>query len=94
MLRLKKRITSHFLYAHGITPPHSKIDLITDFESFLHKCDLENQELLIMGDLNCDFSQSPADSNTCKLQLLSLLYQLEQLIIEPTRITGTSATSD
>ena len=46
-----------------------------------------------MGDLNCDVSKTPPpQSNTRKLQFLSLLYQLDQLISEPTRVTGTSAT--
>ena len=45
-----------------------------------------------MGDLNCDVSKFPSESNTRKLQFLSLLYQLDQLISEPTRVTGTSAT--
>ena len=45
-----------------------------------------------MGDLNCDVSKLPSESNTRKLQFLSLLYQLDQLISEPTRVTGTSAT--
>ena len=45
-----------------------------------------------MGDLNCDVSKIPPESNTRKLQFLSLLYQLDQLISEPTRVTGTSAT--
>ena len=39
-----------------------------------------------MGDLDCDISKSPPESNTWKLQFLSLLYQLDQLISEPTRV--------
>ena len=45
-----------------------------------------------MGDLNCDILKSPCESHTRKLQFLSSLYQFDQLIDEPTRITGTSAT--
>jgi hypothetical protein len=45
-----------------------------------------------MGDLNCDISKFPQDSNARKLQFLSSLYQLDQLINEPTRVTSTSAT--
>ena len=73
-------------------PPNSNTNLLDDFETFLHKCDLANEELIIMGDLNCDVSKFPPESNTRKLQFLSLLYQLDQLISEPTRVTGTSAT--
>jgi hypothetical protein len=53
---------------------------------------LENKELIIMGDVNCDFFKSPPDAHTRKLQFLSSLYQFDQLINEPTRVTGTSAT--
>jgi hypothetical protein len=53
---------------------------------------LENKELLLMGDLNCDVSKFPPDAHTRRLQFLSCVYQLEQLINEPTRVTRTSAT--
>ena len=45
-----------------------------------------------MGDLNCDVSKFPPDAHTRRLQFLSCVYQLEQLINEPTRVTRTSAT--
>ena len=45
-----------------------------------------------MGDLNCDISKFPQDSDARKLQFLSSLYQLDQLINEPTRVTTTSTT--
>jgi hypothetical protein len=55
------------------------------------RCDLENKEILLMGDLNCDVSKFPPDAHTRRLQFLSCVYQLEQLINEPTRVTRTSA---
>ena len=92
-VEIKKPYNKSFLVcAWYMRPPNSNTTLLDDFEVFLHKCDLANQELLIMGDLNCDVSKSPPESNTRKLQFLSLLYQLDQLIDEPTRVTGTSAT--
>ena len=45
-----------------------------------------------MGDLNCDVSKFPPDAHTRRLQFLSCVYQLEQLINEPTRVTRASAT--
>ena len=59
---------------------------------FLRKCDLENKELILLGDLNCDTSKSPPDANTRKLEFLLTLYQFDQLINEPTRVTKASAT--
>ena len=91
-VEIKKPYNKSFLVCAWYRPPNSNTNLLDDFEVFLHKCDLANQELIIMGDLNCDVSKTPPESNTRKLQLLSLLYQLDQLISEPTRVTGTSAT--
>ena len=59
---------------------------------FLCKCDLENKELMIVGDINCDFVKPIPDSHTRRLQLSCSLYQLDQLITEPTRLTKRSAT--
>ena len=81
-----------FLVNSWYRPPNSESCLFDEYEIFLQKCDLENKELIIMGDVNCDFFKSPPDAHTRKLQFLSSLYQFDQLINEPTRVTGTSAT--
>ena len=91
-VQTKKLRSKSFLVCIWYRPPNSNIGLMADFESFRHNCDAGNHELLIMADLNCDFQKSPMDSSTKRLQLLSSLYQLDQLISEPTRVTGTSAT--
>ena len=44
-----------------------------------------------MGDFNCDTDKLSPDHNTRKLLLLSALYQLDQLINEPTRVAKSSA---
>ena len=59
---------------------------------FLSKCDNEDKELILIGDLNCDVSKNVPDAHTCKLQFLGSLYQIDQLIKECTRLTPTSAT--
>ena len=91
-IEIKKPHNKSFLVCAWYRPPNSSTNLFDDFETFLNSCDLENHELLIMGDLNCDISKFPLDFNARKLQLLSSLYQLNQLIDEPTRVTSTSAT--
>ena len=50
-LEIKKTHNKSFLVCAWYRPPNSNTILFTDFESFLSKCDLENYELLIMGDL-------------------------------------------
>ena len=53
---------------------------------------MENKELIIVGDLNCDVNKVPLDSPTHKLQTLSSLYQLTQVINDPTRVMETTST--
>ena len=64
------------------------IDLFTEYSSFVEKCD--NKELIILGDMNCDYLKDPIDPHTRKLRFFSSVYQLEQLILEPTRVTDKS----
>ena len=72
-------------------PPNSEMKIFDSFEIFLKKCDAESKELLIIGDINCNILKSLRDSNTNKLMFLTVLYNLEQLIKEPTRVTNTSS---
>ena len=46
-----------FLVSTWYRPPNSDIKTFDDYESFLDKCDLENKELIIVGDYNCDMSK-------------------------------------
>ena len=60
---------------------------------FINKCEIESKELLVLGDLNCDWNKTPLDSHTQKLKNICVLYQLKrQIIDEPTRVTMSSAT--
>jgi hypothetical protein len=51
-----------------------------------------SKQLIISDDMNCDYSKINSEAHTQKLQFISSTYQLEQLILEPTRVTNTSAT--
>ena len=68
-------------------PPNSQANIFDLWAGFLPKCDLENKELILLGDLNCDVSKSVPDAHTCKLELLCSLYQIHQFIKESTRLT-------
>ncbi len=91
-VEISRPCSKPFLVSTWYRPPGSVTRLFDDFETFLRRCDLENKELLLMGDLNCDVSKSPPDAHTRRLLFLSCIYQFEQLINEPTRVTRTSAT--
>ena len=45
-----------------------------------------------MRDLNCDMIATRYDYDTCKLESITDVYGLQQLITEPTRVTPTSST--
>ena len=81
-----------FLLGTWYRPPNSDIGLFDDCASFLEKCDYESRQLIILGDMNCDYSRSPIGPHTERLQFLSSMYQFQQLILEPTRLTDKSST--
>ena len=73
-------------------PPNSDMSLFNEYDVFLQKCESENKELIVIGDINCDVMKSPPDAHTQQLNFLSSLYQLDQLINKPTRETKKSST--
>ena len=91
-IEIVKPHNKSFLVSTWYRPPKSDVCLFNDFETFLRKCDLENLEVILIGDLNCDILKHPPEIHTRKLNFLSSLYQYKQLINEPTRVTRTSAT--
>jgi len=64
-----------------------------EYEKFVQRCDIEHKQLVLMGDINSDYSKTPLDVHARALQLISSVYQLEQLIKEPNRVTKSSATT-
>ena len=66
--------------------------MFDNFEIFIQKCELEDKEMIVLGDLNCDVIKSPCDTHTTKHLNICTLYQPKQFIGQPTRVTKTSAT--
>ncbi len=91
-VEINRQHSRPFLITTWYRPPNSELDIFNNFELFPFKCDMENKELIIVGDLNCDVNKVPLDSPTHKLQTLSSLYQLTQVINDPTRVTETTST--
>ena len=63
------------------------------FENLIKVIHNENKELYILGVLNCDTLKAHNESKTPTKRIKSLyeLYQLSQLMDEPTRITMTTS---
>ena len=72
---------------------HSPIvsELFSTFEDFVGKLDADGREYYIMGDFNCNMlPASFYNANTQALLNITDIYNLKQLITEPTRITPLS----
>ena len=68
------------------------MELLDDCDTLLQKCDAENKELMIIVDLYSDVMKASPEDNTRQLILLCSLYQLDQLIDEPTKVTNNLST--
>ena len=67
----------------------SSSEVFTKIERLIKSIDDENKEFYILGDLNCNMLE-PTMSTTKRLQEILELYQLTQIINNPTRITQSS----
>ena len=75
------------------TPPNTSIELFEKIEILFKNVENDRKEVIIVGDLNCDLIDLISVSNyTKRLNDLLNVFQMTQLIKEPTRITNTSAT--
>ena len=92
-IEIERPHSKPFLLSAWYRPPNSELNIINEYELFLFKCDSESKEMIIMGDLNCDFGKSPPDTYTNRIISLNNLYQMVNLINEPTRVTETLAST-
>lgn len=77
-----------FVVATIYRPPNSSPEYFDKLEKLIENIDSEDKEFYVLGDLNCNWLQ-PTNSNTRRLSSFCDLYQLNQLIKQPTRITDT-----
>ena len=71
-------------------PPNTSIELFEKIEILFQNVENDRKEVIIVGDLNCDLIS--VSNYTKRLNDLLNVFQMTQLIKEPTRITNTSAT--
>ena len=71
-------------------PSDSSAEYFDKVEEFIAAIDSLDKEFYILGDFNCNWLR-PADPETRRLKTFCDLYQLSQLINEPTRVTETSS---
>ena len=77
-------------------PPNSPVGSFIKLEKVLSFLDKEDKELILLGDTNCDLIpkcvEQPIDNETKHLLSLYELFNFEQLINEPTRVTLNTST--
>ena len=72
-------------------PPNYDPSFFVKIEEIISRIDSEDKELILVGDLNCNFLSRNQDSNYNMLKSITGTYQLSQLIKAPTRVSNSSA---
>ena len=92
-IEIIKPRSKRFIVATWYRPPNSPFELFSTFEDFVGKLDADGKEYYIMGDFNCNMlPASFYNAYTQALLNITDIYNLKQLITEPTRITPLSST--
>ena len=92
IIEISKPRSKPFLVGTWYRPPNSSRDLMNLFENTIERIDAENCELYLVGDINCNLLSQDYDTYTSDLVNIFEIYDLTQMITEPTRITPVSQT--
>ena len=80
------------LIASVYKPPNTSTEIFEKIEILMQNLDQENKEVITIGDFNCDLVSSTISNHTRKLLALIEVFQFDQIITQPTRITQNSET--
>lgn len=58
-MRFSKPKGKSFLVNTWFRPPNSQVHVFDDFELCVQRMDVKNNEIIIIGDYNCDWSRHP-----------------------------------
>ena len=92
-IEVKPNCSKPFFVLAWYRPPKYETETLTEMETLLRAVESEKKEIILIGDLNCD--DLPVEDRNMMIKNLRDLYrvyQMKQLIKEPTRSTVTSAT--
>ena len=90
-VEIKKPNCKPFIICSVYRPPNSPTEFFDKYDALLQNIDRENKEIYILGDLNCNFADNRSNPSTKSLKLLNRLYQLKQIIDDPTHITSSTS---
>ena len=80
-----------FIVTSLYRPPDKPVSHFDEIEALVSTIDNKNLEFIIIGDTNCNFMDK-TDNDTKHLLKLMASYNLQQLIKDYTRVTGTTKT--
>ena len=80
-----------FIVTSLYRPPDKPVSHFDEIESLISTIDNKNLEFIMIRDTNCNFMDK-TDNDTKHLLKLMALYDLQQLIKDYTRVTGTTKT--
>ena len=90
---LPPKATSYVVIA-WYRPPSDPVESFNKLELILSFLDKNEKGVILLGDTNCDFNAKEGialDSNAKHLTNIYELFTFQQLITEPTRVTGNSS---
>ena len=92
-VEISKPKSKPFLINTWYRPPRVPSAVFANFEECVKKMDMENKEIILVGDFNCDWDpeKNRISWQTDYLKDIANTYQFRQLITGHTRITESSA---
>jgi len=91
-IEVKQAKSKPILIASVYRPPNTSTEIFKKIEILMQNLDQENKEVIILGDFNCDILSSTISNHTRKFLDLIEVFQFDQAITQPTRITPNSET--
>lgn len=89
-LEVRNHKQKSFLICYCYRPPSSTSEWVEKFEQSLEKANVENKEIILLGDFNFNLLNETSNTRSWLRTINSL--QFDQLVQEPTRITDTTET--
>ena len=89
-LEIRKNRSKPFFVVTWYRPPNSPVEIFDKFKILIRNLEAEDKEYQIVGDLNCNLLDVQNNANSRRLMDIMDVYQLKQIITEPTRITNYS----
>ena len=87
-IEIRKPNSKPFIVVNWYRPPNSPEGLFSHLENLIARLDLTNLEFSLLGDMNADMALTNYDDSVSQLTNIADIYDLRQLISEPTRISG------